>query len=436
MQVVLFTAILTVISLMSSGEQNLPAKQNPARDQEQTVRIHTLEECVELATQNYPLIKRYNLIENAKEYTIRNIAKSHLPQVIFSAKGSYQSDVTSIPVMVPGVAVAPMSKDQYSAIVNVEQTIWDGGISGAYKKQSEATAASLRMEVEVELYTLRERVHNIYFGILLAEGFIQEFRIAERELYRAKERIETFISAGVANRSDLSAVEVELISLNQRMRELISDKDAFFTMLSQITGVEFNQNSTLEVPLVKTSNNKEIMRPELNLLVSRKNSLESERAVIDSRSQPKLGAYLQAGYGRPGLNMLKDEFASYYTAGIKVVWNLGSLYTKRDELRLISLRQSEIETQREIFLYNIRLKRTGINGKIKKLQELLEDDSKMIELRVSLKDAAEKKLEGGTISVSEYLRELNMLEIARCTLRRREIELIMAHNELKYTLNN
>ncbi|HBZ26687.1 MAG TPA: transporter [Rikenellaceae bacterium] len=428
MQVLLFSAMLTLLSLVTSGEQTMGA--------EQTNKKYSLEECVALATENYPLIKRYNLIEQAKEYTIRNIAKSHLPQVGLSVKGSYQSDVTSIPVMIPGAVIDPMSKDQYSALVNVEQTIWDGGLSGAYKKQSEANAVSQRMEIEVELYSLRERVQNIYFGILLAEGYIQELLIAERELNRAKERVESYISAGVANRSDLSAIEVEQISLRQRMRELVSDKESFLTMLSQITGVEFNQNSTLVMPPVNFVNNKEVMRPELNLLVSRKNILETERAVIDSRSQPKLGAYLQAGYGRPGLNMLKDEFAGFYIAGIKLVWNFGSLYTKRDELRLLSVRQSEIDTQREVFLYNIRLKSTGVNSKILKLQELLEDDRKTIELRSSLTDAAEKKLESGTISVSEYLRELNMLDIARSTLRRREVELIMAHTELKYTLNN
>ena len=428
MQVLLFSAMLTLLSLVPSGEQTMGA--------EQTNKKYSLEECVALATENYPLIKRYNLIEQTKEYTIRNIAKSHLPQGGLSVKGSYQSDVTSIPVMIPGAVIDPMSKDQYSALVNVEQTIWDGGLSGAYKKQSEANAVSQRMEIEVELYSLRERVQNIYFGILLAEGYIQELLIAERELNRAKERVESYISAGVANRSDLSAIEVEQISLRQRMRELVSDKESFLTMLSQITGVEFNQNSTLVMPPVNFVNNKEVMRPELNLLVSRKNILETERAVIDSRSQPKLGAYLQAGYGRPGLNMLKDEFAGFYIAGIKLVWNFGSLYTKRDELRLISVKQNEIDTQREVFLYNIRLKSTGVNSKILKLQELLEDDRKTIELRSSLTDAAEKKLESGTISVSEYLRELNMLDIARSTLRRREVELIMAHTELKYTLNN
>jgi hypothetical protein len=436
MQVLLFSAILTLLSIAHSGEQNLGAEQNPLKGAEQTSKKYSIEECVALATENYPSIKRYDLIEKAKEYTIRNIAKSHLPQVALSVKGSYQSDVTSIPVIVPGAVIDPMSKDQYSALVNVEQTIWDGGLSGAYKKQSEANAVSQRMEIEVEIYSLRERVQNIYFGILLAEGYIQELLIAERELNRAKERVESYISAGVANRGDLTAVEVEQISLRQRMRELISDKESFLTMLSQITGVEFNQNSTLVMPLVNSFNNKEVMRPELNLLVSRQNTLEMERAVIDSRSQPKLGAYLQAGYGRPGLNMLKDEFAGFYIAGIKLVWNFGTLYTKRDELRLISVRQNEIDTQREVFLYNIRLKSTGVNSKIMKLRELLEDDRKMIELRTSLKDAAEKRLEGGTISVSEYLRELNMLDIARSTLRRREIELIMAHTELKYTLNN
>jgi len=397
----------------------------------------TLGECIALATENYPSVKRYNLIETAKEFTVSNINKSLLPQPSLTIKGSYQSDVTSVPVLAPGMSIDPMSKDQYSAILNIEQTIWDGGISAAGKKQAVIKAAYDKSELEIEIYTLKERIQNLYFGILLVESYLKELKVAEKELDRTEERVKAFIESGVANISDFDAVMVEKISLSQRIRELKSERKSYIAMLSSMTGAVMDETIVLLTPEPINENSDFLVkRPELTLFKLGQEITTQEKGVIDSRSRPKLGAFVQLGYGRPGLNMLKDEFTGFYIAGVRMVWNIGSFYTGRNEKRLQDVRFNNIETQRETFLYNINARRVGTSEKIQKIRDLLTGDDEMVKLRSRLAESALIKLEAGTISVSDYIKELNLLDNARCTKGRRTIELLMAEYELSYILNN
>ncbi len=404
---------------------------------EEAKKEYTLGECIALATENYPAVKRYGLIESSKGFIISNIEKSHLPQPSLSLKGSYQSDVTSVPILVPGMAIDPMSKDQYSAVLNVEQTIWDGGVAKTGKKQADIKAAFDKKELDIELYTLKERIQNLYFGTLLVESYLKEISVAEKEMDRIKERVEAFIESGVANNSDLDAVLVEKISLKQRARELKSERKSYIAMLSSMTGVAMDESTLLITPeqTFKKADT-HINRPELALFGLGQEAVNQEKAMIDSRNRPKFGAFVQLGYGRPGLNMLKDEFAGFYIAGVRVVWNIGSLYTSKNEKRLQDIRYSSIETQRETFLYNINSKSAGTTEKIQKIRELLAGDEEMVKLRSRLAESSLMKLEAGSISVSDYIKELNMLDNARCTKSRRIIELLMAEYELNYILNN
>ncbi len=408
-----------------------------ANQPQRSKREFTLGECIALAIENYPAVKRYSLIEASKELTVNNINKSHLPQPSFSLKGSYQSDVTSVPVLVPGMSIDPMSKDQYSAVLNVEQTIWDGGLSSTGKKQAGIKAEYDKSELEIEIYTLKERIQNLYFGTLLVESYLKEISVAEREIDRIKVRVQAFIESGVANSSDLDAVLVEKVSLQQRARELNSDRKSYIAMLSSMTGAEMDETAVLITPLPEIrKGDYQIKRPELVLFNLGQEITNHEKEMIESRSRPKIGAFVQLGYGRPGLNMLKDEFAGFYTAGVRMVWNLGSYYTKKSEKRLQDLRYNTIETQRETFLYNINSKIAGTNEKIEKIKELLSGDEEMVKLRSRLVESSLKKLEAGSISVSDYIKELNLLDNARCTKSRRIIELLMAEYELNYILNN
>jgi outer membrane protein TolC len=88
----------------------------------------TLEVCYEKARINYPLIKQKDYIEKTKDYSVSNIWNGYFPQITLLAQASYQSDVTEVPMPLPGVVIERLSKDQYKVAVDVTQTIYDGGI--------------------------------------------------------------------------------------------------------------------------------------------------------------------------------------------------------------------------------------------------------------------------------------------------------------------
>ena len=396
---------------------------------------YTLDDCVLKARANYPAIKRYKIVEATEGYLISNAGKSYLPQITLSAKGSYQSDVTTVPVNIPGVTIPALSKDQYGITLNIEQTIWDGGVVSSTKEEISAKRGADESELEVELYTIKERVTQLYFGILLIDGYIKELEVFKEDLKRGKSRIEAYIELGVANSSDLDAFLAEEITLRQRETSLLSDRESYIEVLGLMIGENLYKTISLERPDISVSDN-EIKRPELQMFESHMALLDSRKKGLDAKNMPKFGLFVQTGYGKPALNMLSNKFEPYYVAGIRMVWNIGGFYTKTNESKLIDLQKSVIQNSSEQFLYNINLKSAGERAKIEKLQKLLESDRELVELRTNLLKAADTKLANGTISTSDYLKELNNLDGARSSKARREIELLGAINDLKNSLNN
>lgn len=47
----------------------------------------TLDECQQLARENYPLLQKYDLIKQTAAYSIENINKDYLPQLSLSGQG-------------------------------------------------------------------------------------------------------------------------------------------------------------------------------------------------------------------------------------------------------------------------------------------------------------------------------------------------------------
>lgn len=394
---------------------------------------YNIEMCQKKAKENYPMIVQYGLIENSKEFKIENANKNYLPQLSFSAKATYQSEVTEIPVAMPGVT--PLSKDQYSAVIQLDQTIWDGGIITSQKQGINAQTALEKSKLDVDLYALRERINQLFFGIILLNEQLDQVKILKNDLSRSYNQVNAYMENGIANQSDIDAIKVEQLNTLQKETELLASREAFVTMLSAMIGEEIKTDAIFEKPS-DLSYSKENRRPELTLFNAQTALYNSQTGLISAKNRVKVGAYMQAGYGKPGLNMLKNEFSPFYIAGVKIAWNFGGLYTKKNELSLIDINKKVIENERDMFLYNSNLKSAQQMVGINKVRSLMERDDELISLRESIKRAAEVKLENGTISVSELLREINLLDIARNNRARHEIELIMAIYDLKNTTNN
>ncbi|MFA5325777.1 MAG: TolC family protein, partial [Bacteroidales bacterium] len=290
-------------------------------------------------------------------------------------------------------------------------------------------------EFEVDMYALHERINNIYFGILLLDEQIKQLDIMIDEIRDMYNKVENCINNGVANNSDLDMVEVEIVTANQNRIKLESFKKAYLDMLSLLVGEKITSSSRLIKPAIpKISNNNN--RPELALFEAKIKELESGKGFINAKNLPSIGLFVRGSYGKPGFNPFNNELTTYAIGGVKFSWNIGTLFTRKNEIRTIEIGKKNVDIAAEAFLFNNNLAATQQLAEIEKYQKIMCDDDKIIILRERIRKAAKAELENGTISTSDYIRELSKEEIAKQEKILHEIELLKSFYQLKTTLNN
>ncbi len=398
----------------------------------------SIDDCYKKAQANYPQVKQYGLIEQSKEFNLSNANKGYLPQVSFSAKATYQSAVTKLPITLPNVQIEGLNKDQYQSVVEVNQSVWDGGVIRNQKKITEASSAVDKQKLDVDMYAINDRVNQLFFGILLLDEQIKQNLLLQDELKRNYNQISVYITNGIANQADLDAVKVNQLSTAQRKVELDATRKAYREMLSALIGEEIKEGTSLVKPSFaeESSLSSTINRPELRLFEAQSNLFETQKNLVDAKNLPKLGVFVQGGYGNPGLNMLKNEFTPYYIAGARLSWNFGSLYTKKNDKKLLDNSLQNVAVQKETFLFNTNLKMTQQSNEIDKIKQLMRDDDEIIRLRTNIKKASEVKVEHGTLSVTDLLRDINSEDQAKQSKVLHEIQLLISIYNYKNSTNN
>lgn len=400
----------------------------------------TLAECQQKAAVHYPAIARYGIIEQIKNFNIANANKAYLPQISLAAQATWQSDVTKIDVSFPegfpALEIPTPDKDQYKVAAEMNQILWDGGNIAAQKNSVAAQAEVEKKQLDTEIYALRERINNVFFGILLLDEQLALHAIFEEELQRSHNRVQSYIANGVANEADLSAVKVEQLKAGQSRLQKESARTAYVQVLAVLIGEPVAEGTTFVKPAAGAEMYlSTIDRPELLFFDAQQLLLESQKSALTAKNMPVLGAFAQGGFGRPALNMFENKFQPFFVGGVRLSWNFGNLYTYGNQKKIIDLKKTAVESQRETFLYNLNIQIPQQQIEIEKFRKTMTDDDEIIRLRQTIKNAAEVKTENGTMTVSDLLKEMNELEAAKQTKTLHEIQYLMAVHNLKYTIN-
>lgn len=401
----------------------------------QTAKTLTIEDCYTLTHQNYPLIKQKEVISKSKEYSIENASKGYLPQFIINGQATYQSDVTEIPIKIPNTIIPTISKDQYKIYTEINQTIFDGAIVKNQKQSIEAGAVAEDQKLEVDLYNLKERVNQLFFGILLVKEQYILTEIQKKDIQNGIVKTNAAIANGTALKSSSDVLQAELLKVDQHNIELKATQHAYLEMLSQFINQSLDENTPFEKP-AQISNSQNIKRPELSFFDAEKKTIDVRGKLIDARNKPKVSLFVQAGYGRPALNMLKNEFEGYYLGGVRVNWSLSGFYTYKKDKALLENNRKSIEIQKETFLFNTNNTLKQQNEEILKLQELIKSDDQIILMRDKVKNTATAQLDFGVINSSDYLREVNAEAEAKQTQVLHEIQLLKAQYDQQTTSGN
>jgi len=393
----------------------------------------TLEECHERAKQHYPLAKQRELLTRSTTYTISNLQKGYLPQFTVNAQATYQSDVTQIPIPIPGVT--QLSKDQYKVYAELNQVVYDGGAIKQQKSLLKATETVQQQQLETELYKLKDRVNQLFFGILLLDQQLKQNKLLGDDLQLGLKKAQAAIDNGTALKSTGDVLRAELLRTDQRSIELLAARKAYADMLSNFISEPISAERKLIVPasLVPAAQN---IRPELKAYTEQSKALDVQLKLLTVKKMPKFGLFLQGGYGRPGLNMLSNQFDSFYIGGVKLSWSPSVLYTAKQDRALIDVNRSNIDLQREVFLFNTNLTVQQLQADRNRFTELLSTDTEIINLRDKIKKAALAQLENGVINSSDYLREVNAADQARQNRILHEIQNLLSQYNLQTTTGN
>ncbi len=401
-----------------------------------TSKSITIEECYQMAKENYPSYVKYLLAKERVKQSNQNLDRGYLPQITLSAKASFQSHVTSLPISLPGVSISTPDRDQYGVTADLNQVIWDGGVISSGKRLNNAQYDIDMLTTDVEVYRLNERVNSLVFAIRRLNVSIDQSDIYCNDLSVTREKISNLVESGVAGVADLNVIEAELLSVQGRKRSLIMEREALQEQLSLMLDTDMSGIS-VEIPIVgDVAISSFPERAELSLFEKQQEKVDGMRDVVNSKKMPRIGIFIQSGYSKPGLNMLSNEFTGYMLGGVRLTWNLSSLYTTKGEHNLLKISQREIESQKSLFEYNLNLAVKKKLRDIDRLKELIKEDEKIVKLRDEVAIIAQRKLEGGIYGVHDLIEDISRLDAARVSLESRKLELVIAKYEYKFLLNN
>ena len=403
----------------------------------------TLDECQQLARENYPLLQKYDLIKQTAAYSIENINKGYLPQLSLSGQASYQSETTALPdalkSMLANSGYKGMEKDQYRIALELNQILWDGGNIKAQKKVASANEKMQAAQTDVAMYDVRNRVNELFFGILLLEEKIQLNTELQTLLQNSFRKLETQNAHGTAMKSDVNVIKAELLRAKQDRIALQSMRKSYLQMLAIFIGKEAESIDNLQKPVAAMPSVPKNQRPELLLYATQMQQTQAQNDLLKAALYPKLSFFAQGFYGYPYYDMFDSMFNHNLKlggiVGVKLSWNIGKLYTFKNEKRQLQLAQKQIETSQEVFLFNNSLQAAQETEAVHQYREMMKADAEIIQLLTAVRQAAEAQLEHGVIDVNDLLREITKENQARINHSAHEIEMLKSIYELRNTIN-
>jgi len=394
----------------------------------------TLKECYARAESTYPLTKQRALIEKTKEYNIANIAKGIYPQLSVNGSATYQSDVTKIALPpATGLTIPSVSKDQYKLYGEVSQTLTDFGINKQRRNISRTDGELQEENLNVELYKLKDRINQLFFGILLIDGQLQQNELAAKDIRTGITNVEATIHNGTGYTSSLNKLKAELLKTSQQAIELRSTRKAYTDMLSLFINQPVTTLITPPSPTLTDS----INRPELKAYDLQVRSYVEQSRLNKLNNYPQLNAFFQGGMGKPNpVNFLSTQLSGYYLTGLRLTWSIGSRYTYKKDQLINKNNQELTKTQRNTFLFNTQLTLNQQNADIVKYQQLINSDNEIVDLRESVSKTSSVQLQNGVLTANDYLLDVNAASQARQDRLVHEIQLLVSQYNHKTTSGN
>lgn len=395
---------------------------------------YSLKQLIDSAMVHYPLSQQNAILQKQKDLQIEKIKGQNLPQVNLAVNATYQNPVISLPINIPGINIPELDADQYKAQLEISQAIYKGGLTKIQKELAEQNAQIQNQQNEIELSKVKQQLIGIYYQIILNQRFIAIHESVKSSLEKRLEEINSAVKNGVILASTADALQAEILSNNQKLLEYQSQVNTLFKQLETLTSLTITPQSNLELPSFETNDNMVQSRPEFKLMEYNQNKINTIKSMQDVQIRPMAFAYGSFGYGKPGLDLFSNEFNPYMIMGVKLNWKLWSWNEHKKEKAILDLSQQIIENQKESFLTQLNTQLKSLRNEYIKEGALLEQADQIVVLRKKVSTTSAHQLNNGSITSSQYVADLTLLQKAQIEKEIHQIKQSIAQTNLLWAL--
>jgi len=393
----------------------------------QAVVTTSLSNCRTKAAEHYPLYGTFELNQAAARIKSDILSTNYLPQLKLEAQASYQSDVTELPISIPMVSIPEPPKDHFDVNLKINQLIYDAGVNSKQKTAEEINLLTANKQLEIDLAQVKDKVNEIYFSVLVLRTNKNLLRLTKNDINGKLNILLSAVKFGTTLSKDADVLKAELIKIDQAIIEIEFKLQAMYDVLSVFTNEAYNDSTEFELPGIQTDLvNEPGQRLENELFSLNREMISIAREISGSRNIPVVVGFGQAGYGKPGLNMLSDKFDDYYLIGAKMTWNMWNWNKTKKEKQLQDIQLQKVDYQQESFNKNLLMELLQIQAEIVKYQKLIKQDEEIIRLRNTVSRVASSQFDNGVITATELVTELNAETQAKLNLEMHRIALVKA----------
>jgi len=387
----------------------------------------TLDECLSAAMKNQPLSGQNEIYEESSLLQQKNIDNAKLPLLNINGQATYQNEVIKLPFSIPGVSVPEIPKAQYKLSLDANQLIYGGGAIDAQNSVEDYSRQINQLNNDAELYKIRERINQIYFGILLADLNTDVIDNTVSDLNTRLNKVNASVKEGVMLPSAADVLKAEILKAGQRLLEVKTQKRMLVSTMKVLTGLELNENSTFVEPVMDVDISVYTnLRPEFGVFGLMQQKLEATKRLSVSKDMPKVYGFGTAGYGNPGYNFFKEGSAFFATVGAKVTWNFWNWHQTSREKQILDLNSNIIENQKNAYDLSNKAQVQQYLADVQKADELIKSDEEIIKLRKSITLSAASQLENGTLTATEFVTEQLAEEQALLTRNLHKMQLLQS----------
>ena len=401
-------------------------------------RAITLADCYKAAREFHPSYSDQGRIGQISDLKVSNVKTQWLPQLNLSGQATYQSASLELSTLVPATfgpqgqvtsfaqKTIKTDKDQYKGTLDVNQVLYDGGSVSVQKQMAVESGKSDMLQTEVDIQKVKEQVNQVYFTLLILKQSQQQLQATQNNLLEKRKSLESGLTNGLLTANDLRQIDVELVKIAQQITELEISYSSNLQVLAEITGLKIESGSEVSLPEELITMYDSIVRPEQKLFASQRTNLDLSKKLSQTQRMPKLYAFGQVGYGKPGLNMISNDFSTFGIVGLTFKWNIWDWSKTAHDKQIITLQQEMIASKEEQFVRSIRIAKDNNHAKISQLEKAIEADTKIVSLNNEIVQTNSIRLDQGIITTTDYINSVNAELIAKIQSYAHKVQLIQA----------